>query len=85
MKNAPNSKTDLDLRLVRDICIRLFKYRKRQAWPPTIEIGTDWERLYAAQSENMSVLPTVNEAVAWTQHLINRIEEAGRAECSGRG
>ena len=27
---------DLDLRRVRDVCVRLFKYRKRQTWPPTI-------------------------------------------------
>lgn len=67
---------DLDLRRVRDVCVRLFKYRKRQTWPPTIAVGTDWESLYAEQSANVPVLPTVEEAVAWTQRLIDRIDAA---------
>ena len=67
---------DLDLRRVRDVCVRLFNYRKRQTWPPTIAVGTDWESLYAAQSANVSVLPTVEEAVAWTQRLVERIDAA---------
>ena len=60
----------------REICIRLFRYRNQQAWPPTIAVGTDWESLYAVQSANVSVLPTVEEAVAWTQRLIDRIDAA---------
>ena len=60
----------------RDICVRLFNYRKQQAWPPTIAVGTDWESLYAEQSANVPVLPTVEEAVAWTQRLIGRIDAA---------
>ena len=67
---------DLDLRRVRDVCVRLFKYRKRQTWPPTIAVGTDWESLYTEQSANVPVLPTVEEAVAWTQRLIDRIDAA---------
>ena len=60
----------------RDICVRLFNYRKQQAWPPTIAVGTDWESLYTEQSANVPVLPTVEEAVAWTQRLIDRINAA---------
>ena len=67
---------DLDLRRVRDVCVRLFKYRKRQTWPPTIVLGSGWPELYAEQSANVPVLPTVEEAVAWTQRLIDRIDAA---------
>ena len=60
----------------RELCVRLFNYRKQQAWPPTIAVGTDWESLYAAQSANVPVLSTVEEAVAWTRRLIDRIDAA---------
>jgi len=32
---------DLDLRKTREICERLFEYRKKQKWPPTITIGNN--------------------------------------------
>ncbi len=65
-----------DWKRTREICVRLFAYRKQQTWPPTIAVGTDWESLYAAQSANVPVLPTVEEAVAWTQRLVERIDAA---------
>ena len=67
---------DLDLRRVRDVCVRLFKYRKRQAWPPTIAVNAGWSTTYDGQKADLPVLPTVEEAVAWTQRLIDRIDTA---------
>lgn len=60
----------------REICVRLFKYRRRQAWPPRVSIGPEWSRLYATQSASISVLATVEEAAEWTQRLIDRIDAA---------
>ena len=60
----------------REICIRLFDYRNKQPWPPTVTPGPDWPSLYAAQIQGLPVLPTVEEASAWTAGLIARIDAA---------
>ena len=65
-----------DWRRTREICVRLFKYRKRQTWPPTVVAGPEWPELYAIQSANVSVLPTVEEAVAWANDLVAKIDAA---------
>lgn len=39
-------------------------------------LGQEWPELYAEQSATVPVLPTVEEAVAWTQRLIDRIDAA---------
>ena len=62
------------LDLVRDICRKLFKYRKVQAWPPRVVKGDEWENIYAAQKRGIDVLPNVDEAIAWANELIARIE-----------
>ena len=66
----------IDLAEVKDICERLFKYRKRQPWPTTIVKGTSWESLYEAQKGALAVLPTCDEAVVWANQLIERISKA---------
>lgn len=66
----------LDLREVRKICRDLFKYRKQQKWPPTIKPGANWAETYAAKRDNLPVLPTVDEAIAWANDLIARINAA---------
>lgn len=67
---------DLDLAQVKATCIRLFEYRQRQVWPPTIAIGEGWATLYEAAVEDIDVLRDVDAAVAWTNDLIRRIAEA---------
>lgn len=67
---------DLDLRRVRDVCVRLFKYRKRQAWPPVLSVQDGWSAVYNAQKGDLPVLPTVEEAVSWTRRLVERIDAA---------
>lgn len=59
---------------VKATCERLFAYRKMQAWPPTITAGPDWENLYSRQLPAGNLLPTVDEAVAWANELIERID-----------
>jgi len=55
---------DLDLGQVAATCIRLFEYRRQQAWPPSIVEGEQWDTLYADAVDGLDVLLTVDEAVA---------------------
>ena len=66
----------IDLRKTHAICVRLFAYRKQQTWPPTIAIQERWGSLYLTAKENLPVLPTVEEAIAWANDLIARIDAA---------
>lgn len=58
------------------MCVRLFTYRQEQKWPPTIIKGKDWDSLYAAQADGLDVLPTADDAVAWANDLIERIDSS---------
>lgn len=60
---------------LRRTCERLFAYRKRQAWPPVITPGSDWETLYAERKGNLPVLATAAEAVLWANRLIEQIAQ----------
>lgn len=77
----------IDLQLIADneaidfpetasVCRRLFKYRRMQPWPPEIVKSDDWEAVYDNQRRNLPVLPTVDEAVAWANELIAKIDNA---------
>mgnify|MGYP003300364186 CR=1 FL=1 len=63
---------------IRSTCKRLFAYRREQTWPPTIVKGENWENVYNEARETLrdstSILSTVDEAVKWTNELIERIE-----------
>ena len=67
-------RSPLDLAEIREMCIRLFLYRKRQAWPPDIVLGNDWNFAYEAALETVkdksALLPTAAEAVQWANALI---------------
>ena len=64
---------DLDFARVNATCVRLFEYRRQQAWPPTIELGAGWDTLYEAVIEDVDVLPDAEAAVAWVNDLVRRI------------
>jgi predicted nucleotidyltransferase component of viral defense system len=66
----------VDYTKVREVCQRLFAYRRLQEWPPTVSVGKDWDVLYENQMENLDVLPSVDEAVEWANNLIGKIEES---------
>lgn len=66
----------LDLTQIKATCFRLFDYRRRHQWPPTIELDAEWGDLYEAAIEGVNVLPDVDAAVAWANDLIKRIAEA---------
>lgn len=65
-----------DLHEANKICRQLFKYRKVHAWPPKVVKGDGWDASYNDQRGELSVLETVDEAVAWANELIARIDEA---------
>ena len=67
----------LDLRQVRDTCIRLFEYRRQHAWPPTIVAGQGWDILYETAIEGVNVLPDVDAAVAWVNEFVPRSARPG--------
>jgi hypothetical protein len=54
-------------------CERLFAYRGQQSWPPVVEVGTNWESLYAAAAEGLAVIQDVRDAVEWANRLIEEI------------
>lgn len=65
---------EVDLVETRSICVRLFSYRKAQAWPPLVESRSGWETLYAEQSAGLPVLSNVDEAVEWANAFIRKID-----------
>lgn len=60
----------------REVCTRLFKYRREQIWPPTIVKGEGWDELYASQAKGLDVLPTADGAVEWANALVAKIDAA---------
>lgn len=73
------SRGEIDWRLTRMTCERLFEYRQGESWPVEIVKGEGWETLYEAQRIGLhaaSVLPSVDEAIAWANDLIARIASA---------
>ena len=66
----------IDLARTAGICRRLFSYRKVHEWPPKIVVGDEWDTMYGDQKNDLPVLPTVDEAVAWANELIAKIDNA---------
>lgn len=63
----------IDMEKTADVCRRLFKYRRMQAWPPRIVKGENWSSLYDEQRGSLPILQTVEEAVAWTNELVEKL------------
>ena len=66
----------IDFPATKRTCKRLFAYRAAQAWPPAIAAQQRWDELYDAQAKGLDVLPSVEEAVAWANGLVRRIDES---------
>ena len=66
----------VDIPLVASLCRALFKYRQVHAWPPRIAKGDGWEEVYNRQRGKLSVLESVDEAIAWANELIEKIDKA---------
>lgn len=67
---------ELDLAQVASTCRRLFEYRRQQEWPPTIVSGNQWDTLYTQAADGLDVLAGLDEAIAWANEFIRRIDSA---------
>jgi len=67
---------ELDLAQVASTCRRLFEYRRQQEWPPTIVSGNQWDTLYTQAADGLEVLAGLDEAIAWANEFIRRIDAA---------
>ena len=67
---------DIDLAATKRTCERLFAYRQRQAWPPTVEARERWDEQYQALAEGMAIIQDVGEAIEWANALVSRIATA---------
>ena len=74
------SRSQLDLADIKSKCIRLFDYRQKQAWPPEIRKGDEWDAKYEAAlgtvRDNSDICHTVDEAVVWVNKFVAQIEQA---------
>jgi len=68
--------SEIDLAAAKAVCVRLFDYRRRQPWPPTVKKGNGWDSLYEDAGRGLNVLPTCDEAVKWANELIASIAQA---------
>ena len=63
----------LDMTQVAGTFVRLFDYRRQQAWPPMIVAGSEWDSLYSEAATGLDVLATCDEAISWANDFIQRI------------
>ena len=72
--------SELDFAAVRRTCVRLFDYRRKHKWAPEIVAGGGWgkvyEDAYATIADASLVLSSVDDAVAWANELIAKIDAA---------
>ena len=70
------SRNEIDFKRTKDICYQLFYYRRRQSWPAQVVKNENWDKVYNDQRGELSVLPTVDEAIEWANELIAKIDAA---------
>jgi hypothetical protein len=69
------ARENVDYSELRRICQRLFANRKTHAWPPQVQASESMRLSYEISTEELTNLLTYDEAVAWANDLITRIEE----------
>jgi len=66
----------IDFRTLRQICVRLFANRKMQPWPTNVMKDDGWESLYDAAKLGIAGIRPLDEAIAWVNDLIAKIDLA---------
>ena len=66
----------IDFPLTKNVCRRLFDFRKQQSWPPLVRKNEGWDALYENQVEGLEVLQSVDEAIVWANKLIDKVDNA---------
>jgi cell wall assembly regulator SMI1 len=67
-----------DLAAVGATAERLFRFRKRHAWPPNVKAGPNWIGLYTDAATGLDVLQDLDAALAWTNQLIEDVVRASQ-------
>jgi hypothetical protein len=67
-------KSNIDYRKTKEVCERLFAYRRQQTWPPIIEKGIEWDDLYLNQAGDLPVDSIIDDAIVWANKLIAQID-----------
>ena len=74
------AQSNLDWADVKSKCVRLFGYRRMQAWPPTVVPGADWARIYKTALDTMhdkaGILENAALATTWVNSFIRQIQSA---------
>lgn len=68
------SQNEIDMAKTASICRELFRYRRKQPWPPRVVKNENWDVSYLERKGGLEVLPTVDEAIVWASDLIARID-----------
>lgn len=66
----------IDYAKTNDICKRLFKYRDMHPWPSKVIKGEGWDNLYDNQLAGLNVIENIDDAIAWTNNLIDKINNS---------
>lgn len=66
----------VDYPLTKNVCERLFVFRRQQSWPPTIIKNDGWDMLYESQVNDLDAFKNVDDAIAWGNELIRIIDDA---------
>lgn len=67
---------DIDLSALDYLGRRLFHFRKRGEWPPTVIAHAGWETLYSEASEGLDVR-ALEEAITWVNSLVAAASSSG--------
>ncbi len=67
---------NVSLRELRLICEQMFPFRRQHEFPPDILIYPEWRGTYESAARGLNVVPTLGEAVAWTERLISDIDSS---------
>ena len=60
---------------VKTICRSIFRGKDCPGWPTKVVKGANWDAIYERQKLSLTVLASVDEAVAWANRLIQMIDE----------
>lgn len=67
---------DIDLSAVDELGRRLFDFRKKGEWPPTVIAHPGWNALYGDAAKDLNVRP-LPEAITWINSLVAEASSHG--------
>lgn len=67
---------DIELGSLSRTCERLFAYRGRHHWPPTVTSSAGWKDLYSAASRETDAVDDLDDALRITNDLIEELTDA---------